>query len=169
MRKTSLLFLLVMIMGCANEATTPPEGEKSNKIQEIKATGKLTTADIIRNPVNADGPTDTVNVAKISLSEIIYDFGTVNEGDIVTHVFPFENTGKIPLLITDARSTCGCTVPNWPQEPIPPGGKNEIKVKFDTDKKTKNQTKTITIISNTYPSETKIKLVGFVNPSKDSD
>ncbi|HAD11713.1 MAG TPA: DUF1573 domain-containing protein, partial [Saprospirales bacterium] len=64
------------------------------------------------------------------------------------------------------RSSCGCTVPEWPEEPIPPGGTGEIKAKFDTEGKMKEQKKTITVTANTYPNETKIMLKGMVTPVK---
>ncbi|MBL7826379.1 MAG: DUF1573 domain-containing protein [Saprospiraceae bacterium] len=125
-------------------------------------------SDMINNPVTADLPTDTNLLARIMYDMPTYEFGTVNEGDVVTHKFTFTNTGKVPLTILKARSTCGCTVPEWPEEPIPPGGKGEITASFNTEGKMNNQTKTITVTANTYPNETRVKLVGIVNPKKDS-
>lgn len=120
-------------------------------------------SDIIRNPVTADLPTDTNQLARIAFQEAEFDFGEVKEGDIVTHSFKFTNTGKVPLTIMNARSTCGCTVPEWPEEPIPPGGTGEIIAKFNTDMKKQQQKKVITVTANTYPNETKIMLKGMVN------
>ncbi len=142
--------------------------KKSNQskklVQEIKADGKISNSDIIRNPITADGPLDTINVAKMSFLENKYEFGTVKEGDEVKHTFTFENTGKAPLLISDARSTCGCTVPKWPKTPIPPGGKGEINVVFKTKGKQNKQQKPVTISANTYPPQTVIYLSGIVTP-----
>ncbi|MCB0376525.1 MAG: DUF1573 domain-containing protein, partial [Sinomicrobium sp.] len=106
------------------------QSEKS--VEEIKAEGPISNADIIRNPVTAEGPVDTVNVAKMIFEETTFDFGQVHEGDIVKHTYNFVNTGKVPLLINDARSTCGCTVPTWPAEPIEPGKSGVINVEFNT-------------------------------------
>jgi hypothetical protein len=124
-------------------------------------------ADMIRNPATADLPTDTNQLARISFEMPEFDFGTVNEGEIVNHTFKFTNSGKVPLTILKARSSCGCTIPEWPEEPIAPGGFGEITAKFDTDGKTSNQVKTITVIANTYPNETRVKLKGMVTPVKD--
>jgi len=66
------------------------------------------------------------------------------------------------LIISHAKSTCGCTVPEWPKEPIPVGGAGEIFVKFDTKKKEAYQTKPIFIQANTHPSETTLYLMGKV-------
>lgn len=121
-------------------------------------------SDLIRNPATADLPTDTNQLARIYFEESEFDFGEVKEGDIVNHSFKFTNTGKVPLTIMNARSTCGCTIPEWPDEPIPPGGTGEIKAKFNTDMKKNQQKKVITITANTYPNESRVTLKGMVNP-----
>ena len=136
--------------------------EKS--VQEITSASKLDNASIIRNPVSADVPEDTVNVAKMAFEESSYHFGEVKEGEIVTHNFRFENVGKMPLVISDARSTCGCTVPEWPKDPISPGEKGTIEVRFNTSGKKNNQRKPIFITANTYPAKNEIYLEGIVTP-----
>jgi hypothetical protein len=123
-------------------------------------------ADIIRSPVSANRPLDTVNVAKLSFDEPTFDFGTVSEGAVIEHTFSFTNTGKVPLLISNARSTCGCTVPEWPETPIDPGEAGEITVRFDTKNKSQLQVKPVTITANTYPSTSKIYLQGVVAKEK---
>jgi|LakMenEpi03Aug12_release.lakeMendotaPanAssembly.Ray.scaffolds.fasta_scaffold615282_1 hypothetical protein len=149
------MFLLVLILVCCQNDTST---------QENKALGP--NSELIRNPASANMPMDTNQLARIVFEEKDFDFGTVNEGDVVEHTFRFTNTGKIPLTILKCRSSCGCTVPEWPEEPIPPGGTGEIKAKFDTEGKIKEQKKTITVTANTYPNETKIMLKGMVNPVK---
>ncbi len=154
--------LLISVFSCK------PEGENSGKtLDEIKIDG-VPYADIIRNPASANGPTDTVNVAKITFEEAEYNFGDVPEGTVVEHVFKFKNTGKIPLLISNARSTCGCTVPKWPKEPIAPGQGGEISVKFDTRGKTSVQKKPVTITANTYPATSIVVLYGAILMSENA-
>ncbi len=151
-------FVLVATFGCQ-----PEKASKSDRrIEEISAVPNA--AEMIRNPISANGLEDTTNLAKIAFVETKFDFGTVNEGDKVSHVFKFSNTGNIPLLISDVRSTCGCTVPEWPEEPIPPGAQDQISVVFDTDGKKEKQNKPITITANTFPSKTVVSLDGFVTP-----
>ncbi len=77
------------------------------------------------------------------------DFGTHHEGDILDTVFKFTNTGEVPLVITNVKTSCGCTTPYWPKKPIKPGESDVIKVKFNTNHKPGKQTKTITIHANT--------------------
>ncbi|MFK7981997.1 MAG: DUF1573 domain-containing protein [Saprospiraceae bacterium] len=151
------LFLLV---ACQEQVAEQTDGKALKEIKIEK--GSISNADIIRNPVTASKPVDTVNVAKMEFDNIRHRYGEVEEGAIVTHTFKFKNTGKAPLIISHAKSTCGCTVPEWPKEPIPVGGISEIFVKFDTKKKEAYQTKPIFIQANTHPSETTLYLMGKV-------
>ena len=151
------LFLLV---ACQEQVTEQTDGKALKEIKIKK--GSISNADIIRNPVTASKPVDTVNVAKMEFDNIRHRYGEVEEGAIVTHTFKFKNTGKAPLIISHAKSTCGCTVPEWPKEPIPVGGTGEVFVKFDTKKKEAYQTKPIFIQANTHPSETTLHLMGKV-------
>ena len=77
-----------------------------------------------------------------------HDFGKVTEGEKVAYVFPFENKGTGTLIIDYASTTCGCTVTNFDNRPLPPGGKGNIEVSFDTSGRNGMQTKTITVKSN---------------------
>ncbi len=99
-----------------------------------------------------------------SIESTEFDFGNVNEGDIVNHVFEFINTGKSPLVIDKATASCGCTVPDWPKHPIGVGETGEIKVRFDTKGKPNQQIKTISIMANTEPTLTRLRIKGFVTP-----
>lgn len=163
-----LLFSLMVVLSVGACKEDHLQGNSSKSVDAIRQE-KGGVADIIRNPVTADGPLDTVNVAKISFEATEYDFGMVDEGAEVIKTFNFTNTGKIPLIISDARSTCGCTVPDWPKNPVPPGGEGEIKVVFQTKGKPNRQNKPVTITANTYPAQTKIYLNGFVRPEKNGE
>lgn len=138
------------------------EGNSGKSVEEIQSESLEGNAKIIRNPITANQPTDTVNVAKMTFEETTYDFGLVEEGAIVEHTFKFTNTGKAPLVISDARSTCGCTVPKWTQDAVRPGESGEIKVLFKTMGKRDRQEKPVIITANTYPAETKVYLEGVV-------
>lgn len=87
-----------------------------------------------------------------------HDFGTIKEGDVVEHTFTFKNTGDAPLIISDAKATCGCTVPEKPTEPIPVGGTGEIKVRFNSNKKAGTQNKTVTLTANTWPTTKRLRI-----------
>jgi uncharacterized cupredoxin-like copper-binding protein len=158
------LLLPIAAMSCLLSNCTNEKGSGDKLVEEIKTDGKISS--IVRNPITMEGPLDTVNVAKMTFEEAEFDFGEVKEGEVVTHVFKFTNTGKAPLVINNAQSTCGCTVPQWPKDPIDPGKSGEIKVEFNTKAKTDFQEKPITISANTYPSNTKIFLRGFVRKAE---
>jgi hypothetical protein len=75
----------------------------------------------------------------------------------------FKNTGKAELILTNCRSSCGCTVPSWPKDPIPPGKKASIKVKYNTQR-IGQINKTITVESNAVNDRVVLKITGNVNP-----
>jgi len=100
------------------------------------------------------------------MDEVEFDYGTIYEGDIVKKDFRFRNTGTAPLLIVNATSTCGCTVPEWPKRPIPPDSTGTILVKFDSKNKEGAQNKEVTIFANTYPNKSTISIKGIVVKTK---
>lgn len=93
--------------------------------------------------------------AKISFTKEVHDYGTIENGANGQCTFEFKNTGNAPLIIANAVGSCGCTVPTWPKEPIAPGAKASITVKYDT-KRTGSINKTITITSNATDEPTKV-------------
>ena len=71
-------------------------------------------------------------VAKIEFDQTTIDYGTIEKGANGVRVFKFKNTGDAPLIINNVRSSCGCTIPKKPKDPIMPGKTGEIEVKYDT-------------------------------------
>ena len=100
----------------------------------------------------------------MTFTEVEHDFGTINEGDVVEHTFEFKNTGNSPLVITNAVGSCGCTVPSWPKEPIAPGETAEMLVKFNSNGKPNQNTKTVTITANTETGKERVKIKALVTP-----
>ena len=135
------------------------KNDNSSGVQEVRNGG---TADLVRNPATADQNLDTTRLARITYEESTFDFGEAVEGDVVVHKFKFTNTGKVPLTILKARSSCGCTIPEYPEEPVPPGGVGEITAKFNTEGKHDLQKKLIYVTANTYPGESSVMLKGIV-------
>lgn len=91
----------------------------------------------------------------INFEEEFHDFGEVQEGDVVEHTFVFTNEGDGPLIISNAEGSCGCTVPDWPRQPIAPGQKGQIKVSFNSTSRAGRQDKRVTLTTNAVP-QTKI-------------
>lgn len=92
-----------------------------------------------------------------------FDFGTIQEGEVVEHVFNFKNDGPYPLILNNITSSCGCTTPEWPREPIAPNEASSIKVRFNSKGKAGPQVKTITVYANTDPAYSELRLRGIVN------
>lgn len=102
-------------------------------------------------------------VPVMSFDKAEHDFGTIEQGAAQETAFKFTNTGNAPLIITDAKSSCGCTVPNPPKEAIAPGESSELLVKFNGAGQ--NQiTKTITVTANTEKGSEILRIKAFVNP-----
>ncbi|MDN5204972.1 DUF1573 domain-containing protein [Fulvivirgaceae bacterium BMA10] len=110
--------------------------------------------------------TETVSGPKIVFAENKYDFKDITQGDKVSHTFQFENVGNEPLIISDVLTTCGCTVPQYPKEPIAPGKSGKIDVVFNSRGKQGVQNKVVTIVSNAVNSRARVSLVGNVLPAK---
>ena len=92
---------------------------------------------------------------EISFEKEIHDFGTFEQHGDGNSEFKFTNTGDAPLIISNAKGSCGCTVPVWPKEPIAPGASNVIKVKYDT-KRIGAFNKSVTITSNAISNPTQV-------------
>ena len=99
-----------------------------------------------------------------------HDFGTVTDGEVIETSFTITNVGKSALIITDAKTTCGCTVPTWPKDkPVQPGESTVIKVKFNTaGKGGGRQVKDVTLFTNTAVGREVVKLKGIVNRKANS-
>ena len=99
---------------------------------------------------------------EISFEKTVIDYGTVNKGDNGVREFVFRNSGNAPLIISNVKSTCGCTIPKKPEKPILPGESEKIQVKYDT-KRVGFIRKSITVTSNAASSPTTIlKIKGQV-------
>lgn len=100
----------------------------------------------------------------ITFDRTTHDFGRIKEGDKVRTVFHFKNTGKKPLIISSATTTCGCTVPNWPKAAIAPGEGGDINVEFDSEGKKGQVEKEVTVTANVDPPATILSLKSVIVP-----
>lgn len=115
----------------------------------------------------AERDSQEVVYPEMTFEKTEHDFGTIEQGTNVEHTFTFTNTGRAPLVITNASSSCGCTVPSPPKDPIAPGESGELLVKFNGTGQ--NQvTKTVNITANTESGKEQLKIKAFVNPKEQS-
>ena len=154
---------ILLLTGCQADA----DRKLQDRVEEIPIAGSFSNADLIRNPTSANpGSGSNEQAAAISFLDSLAVFGEIEEGAIVEHQFEFTNTGRSPLVISRAYSTCGCTVPEWPEDPILAGQKGVLRVRFDTRGKVGKQNKPVYITANTLPATTKVYLIGEVIPGK---
>ncbi|WP_020536579.1 DUF1573 domain-containing protein [Lewinella cohaerens] len=110
-------------------------------------------------PASPAGP-----ITEMTFGEMTFDFGTITEGEVVAHTYTFTNTGDEPLVLSNAKGSCGCTIPAWPQEPIAPGETASMTVEFNSKGKTGQRNQKVTITANTNPVQTFIYLTGRIMP-----
>ena len=107
-------------------------------------------------------------IAKMEFKSETIDYGEIKKGSDGVRVFEFTNTGDAPLVIEDVKSSCGCTVPKKPEEPILPGKTGQIEVKYDT-KIVGPIRKTVTVYSNAEESVKALKIKGTILDVESSD
>ncbi|GGK59159.1 MULTISPECIES: DUF1573 domain-containing protein [Flavobacteriaceae] len=100
--------------------------------------------------------------AIVEFDKTEYDFGEVIEGEIAEGTFKITNKGKVDLIITSAKATCGCTVPEWPKEPIAPGASADLKFTFNSRGRLGKQSKSITLQTNSEKVTELIRIKGTV-------
>lgn len=170
-RSLSLFALPLLLVACAGtpeDATTPDSTEVSNSetASQENAGDADKKMDPARDAAKTAEPTEPAGpTTSITFAENSHDFGTIDEGDVVTHTFKFTNTGDEPLILSRCKGSCGCTVPQCPKEPIAPGATGDIEVKFNSKGKKNKQTKTVTINANTVPEQTRLTISANVTPA----
>ena len=111
-------------------------------------------------------PVAAADAAVMTFDNENYNFGKIAPGEKVHYSYKFKNTGKSPLIITNATATCGCTVPEIPKEPILPGASASINVVFDSAGKFGMQDKVVTVTSNANPTVAELHLTGEIKETK---
>lgn len=171
-RKTFLgIAISAFVASCGNAELESRVTKLEGRLAALEGKGGLASAasTSTAKPISANNTTTPTAPKKVEekpegplpafeFEEEQHDFGTIKEGDVVEHVFAFKNTGEAPMIISDAKATCGCTVPEWPKEPIPVGESGEIKVRFNSKNKPGVQNKTVTLTSNTWPTTKRIRI-----------
>jgi len=133
---------------------------KSNK--DTGVPDNAINPDAMNNPATASANNDKTKVPVLEFETETHDFGSITEGEKIQYAFKFKNVGTGDLVIRSANGSCGCTVPEWPHEPVPPGATGVINITFDSKGKNGMQHKTVTLISNTVPSTKVLNITGEV-------
>ena len=147
MKKLFLLFTsvaLVSFTSCKENAS-----EKINQENVTKA---------------AERDAQTIVYPSVTFDKVAHDFGEIQNGTPVETVFTYTNSGQSPLVVTDIKSTCGCTVPQgWSREPLALGASSQFTVKFN-GKGANKVSKTITLTTNTESGREQVRISAFIVP-----
>lgn len=154
--------LIALMASCQNSNSDVRE-----QARQAIENNAVQPADQAVQPAAQTAEVPTGPTTEISFEETEFDFGTITEGEKVSHTYKFKNTGDEPLILSDAKGSCGCTVPKWPREPIAPGDMAEIVVEFNSKNKRGKKNQKVTITANTNPPQTFIYLKGEVLPQGD--
>ena len=145
----TLQFILVLIFSVAISC-------------HLASEDKTITTNLVNSPLTANQSAEKVLAPKIQMDEESFDFGEMQQGESVTHDFVLKNIGDANLIISTAKGSCGCTVPEWPKEPIAEGEEAIIKVTFNSARKSGKQNKKVTLVTNAIPNTKVITITGNV-------
>ena len=141
-----IVFLSFVCISCNDNAASKIDVSKQEKRTSV-------SLDQVDSPTNP----------KMDFEATEWDFGEIDQGDAVEYAFKFKNSGTDPLIITNAKGSCGCTVPEWPREPVAPGATGVINIKYNSKGKKGKQNKRVTLTTNMVPSQQVLIVKGQVN------
>ena len=144
---STILFILLAMTGCKSG------GEKNNT---------AVSPELITNPITASGKKSGSKLPEMTFETTHHNFGIMMQGEKLTYTFTFTNTGGSDLLISDASSTCGCTIPEYSKAPIKPGATGKVEVRFDSAGKSGSVSKTVRLLTNAQPNSVELEITAEV-------
>lgn len=164
LRKIFYLFVVGALLASCQSASNDVRDAARQNIANNNAVQPANPA-AATTPAQPATTQPTGPMTTMTFAETDFNFGTVLEGEKVSHTYKFTNTGNEPLILSNAQGSCGCTVPKWPREPIPPGESADIVVEFNSQGKRGTRNQKVTITANTNPPQSFIYLKGEVTPA----
>ncbi|MCB0571694.1 MAG: DUF1573 domain-containing protein [Phaeodactylibacter sp.] len=164
LKQIKVLMLALLAVGFLASCNNSESAAQKDARESLESPNTVQPADpgAAAQPAAQEAAVPTGPTTTMTFDETEFDFGTVQEGEKVSHTYKFKNTGSEPLILSNAKGSCGCTVPSWPREPIPPGATAEVSVNFDSHNKAGKRNQKVTITANTNPPQTFIYLKGEV-------
>ena len=160
MHKVFLICLSVLLLACGDVAKEVGDNKKSPvKKDEVKPS---LSSNLVLNDATAESSSEKSGMPEFKFEKELHDFGQLVDGEKVSYSFKFSNSGDAPLIISNAKGSCGCTVPNWSREPIAPGESGSIDVTFNSSGRSGKQNKAITLTANTNPNRKVINITSEV-------
>ena len=164
------MLMLIVVLGavtisCEDKASEKRIAELESRLADLEGGSSTPATTATATPAAKPAEKPEGPLPAFEWETLEHDFGTISEGDKVTHIYKFKNTGAVPLIIESVRPSCGCTAPNWSKEPIPVGGEGTVEVVFDSKGKPNSQIKTVNVTANTWPQSTTLRFKTFVTPA----
>jgi len=160
MYKVFLISLSVLLFSCSDIAKEVGDNTKTpTKKEEAKPS---LSSNLVMNDNTAQSSSEKSGMPEFNFEKELHDFGELVDGEKVSYSFKFTNSGDSPLIISNAKGSCGCTVPNWSRDPIAPGESGSIDVSFNSSGRSGKQNKAITLTANTNPSRKVINITSEV-------
>lgn len=154
MKAYLFVFVIITLSACAG-------GDKPETRD-----AELLSTDMVKNPYSASGlDTSAYNqLPTMDFTDTVHNFGWMTEGAKATHTFEFKNNGNTPLIISSAAGACGCTIADYPKEPVAPGATGEINVAFSSADKMGHIEKSVSVTTNSRRSVHVLYIKADVKP-----
>jgi hypothetical protein len=120
------------------------------------------STDLISNPISADSPNQNGKLPQFSFKTTEHDFGKIIDGVKVSYKFRFTNVGNADLIISNVKTTCGCTVSRFPKKPVKPGESEFIELTFDSSRRQGFNHKAASVLANTQPNVATLNIKALV-------
>ena len=160
MYKVLLISFSVLLFACSDIAKDVGNNTKNtSKKKEVKPS---LSSNLVMNDNTAETSGEKSAMPEFNFEKELHDFGKLVDGEKVSYSFKFTNSGNAPLIISNAKGSCGCTVPNWSKDPIAPGESGSIDVTFNSSGRSGKQNKAITLTANTNPNRKVINITSEV-------
>ncbi len=163
MKKVKIVLLAVVtlaVVSCKKENSQKPAVEMAAKVASTEGSEQYPGVEKA-TPVKEE-KVDPATAPIITFESDTYDLGNVKAGEKTERVIEFTNTGKGPLLIKNAKASCGCTVPEYSKDAVEPGEKGSLKVSYKAPNTKGKQMKTVTLTTNTVKGKETFKIQAMV-------
>lgn len=160
-RLTIISLLCFALVSCDDMAKKVDTSEKAVEVEKPVVKPTL-SSNLVMNTNTAGSSSEKKSGPNFSFTKELHDFGQLIDGEKVSYSFTFTNSGDAPLIISSAKGSCGCTVPDWPKDPIAPGGSGTIDVTFNSSGRSGKQNKKVTLTANTNPSRKVLNITSEV-------
>lgn len=168
MKTQAIICLLAGAIALAQAGCSPKvEEQQSEAVAATEASVSQPVAAETTAPATSEAAAQPAEFAQFQFETQEYNFGTIEQGKKVRYTYRFTNTGKIPLVISQVQPQCGCTAADYTKDPVPPGGKGEIVLEFDSSGKEGQQNKITTVFANVQGGSTILGMTGVVQPLGD--